>query len=239
VAARYPELQPPHTFLQDRENDVLDRFYWQGQTFGSITESYGLTCKEVTKVRDDALRKLDSYYQRTQAQRVQEQVHRTLQPAARESDPPALKAPSPPSVVLGEDTRITALRRLGHPDKRREVAARYPELRPPHECLSEHENDLLELTFWQGRTFAEIAQLRNLSRTEVGTGVRGALERLNAHLCRDVHDDEDHLDEVLLALNECGSVRKAAKKLGVGRDVLKAFIARVSIETRTVFEVEG
>lgn len=31
VAAHYPELQPPHTFLQNRENDVLDRFYWQGR----------------------------------------------------------------------------------------------------------------------------------------------------------------------------------------------------------------
>lgn len=217
---------------------MLDRFYWQGHTFGSIAQAHGLTHKDVTEVRDDALRKLDLHYKRTQAQQLQEQAHRTPQQEAGENNPSALKAPSPPSIVLGEDTRITALRRLGHPDKRREVAGRYPELRPPHGCLNERENDLLELTFWQGRTFAEIASLEGLPRKKVGGGVRAALERLNAHLCRDPHHDEDHLDEVLLALNECGSVRKAARKLGVSRDVLKAFVTRASIKTRFVFEVE-
>lgn len=232
VAARYPELRPPHTFLQDRENDVLERFYWKGQTFDSIAEPYRLTRNEVTKLRDEGLRKLNFHYRRTRAQAAKSSAEELK---AAQSDVPVQATPS----VLGEDARITALRRLGHPDNRREVAGRYPELRPPHECLSQTENDLLELALWQGRPYAEIASRKGLTRREVGTGVRGALERLNRHLCCDTNDDEDHLDTVLLALNEYGSARRAAKKLRVSKDVLRAFIERAGIKSRIVFEVEA
>ena len=231
VAARYPELRPPHTFLQDRENNVLERFYWQGHDFDSIAEPYGLTRHEVTKIRNDALLKLNYHYRRTQAQAKEVQVE---EPEATRTDVPIQAPPS----VLGEDARITALRRRGQPDKRREVAGRYPELRPPHECLSQSENDLLELALWQGLTVAEIASRKGLSRKEVGTGIRGALERLNQHLRVD-NDDDDHLDRVLLALNECGSLRRAAKKLKVPKAVLRTYIERAGIKTRVVFEVEA
>ncbi len=141
-------------------------------------------------------------------------------------------------VVLGEDTRITTLRRMGQAQTRREVATRHPELRPPHSCLSDDENELLELVFWQARTFGGVANLKNTTRKQVSTGVQQALERLNRHLCRASHQDDDHLDEVLLALNACGSVRRAAKNLKVGKDVLKAFMEREGIKTRFVFEVD-
>ncbi len=96
----------------------------------------------------------------------------------------------------------------------------------------------LELALWQGRPYAEIASRKGLTGREVSNGVRGALERLNRHLCRDSNDDEDHLDRVLLALNECRSVGRAAKKLEVSKDVLQAFIERAGIKSRIVFEVE-
>ena len=224
VAARYHELRPPHTLLQPRENDVLERFYWQGQPFDTIAEHHGLTRQQTSKVRDDALKKLEVHYPHAQAQ------DRTAPAEAKEVAPQA--------VVLGEDARITAFRRAGPTEKRREVAGRYPELRPPHKCLSETENDLLELVFWQGQTFAEVAALRGLPRKEIGTRVRRALEQLNRHLYGDAQQDEDRLGEVLLALNECGSVKRAAKKLEVGKDVLKAFVAREGISARTVFEVD-
>lgn len=230
VAARYPELRPPNAFLQFRENDVLERFYWQGQPFDTIAEHHGLTRQQVSKIRDDALKKLELHHRRAQAQ------DRTP-PLKVGEDVPTVNELAQ-AVVLGEDARITALRRLGHSDNRRKTAGRYPELRPPHKCLSETENDLLELVFWQGQTFAEVATLRGLPRKEIGTRVRRALEQLNRHLCSDSHQDEDRLDEVLMALNECGSVRRAAKKLRVGKDVLKAFVAREGISARTVFEVD-
>ena len=230
AARRFPELRPPHGFLSDLENSVLERYYWQGQTYQKVAENCGLTRNMVREVRNIALRKLHHAYRRTQAQKANHDV--------KEPDTAQADVSIQTTSVLGEDPRITTLRRLGHPDKRREVARRYPELRPPHDCLREEENDLLELALWQGKTFAEIASLRGHTRKEVGTGVRGALGRLNAHLCRDVHGDEDQLDRVLLALNECGSVKRAAKKLEVGRDVLKTFIARAGIQTRIVFEVE-
>ena len=219
AAARYPELRPPHTFLLDRENNVLERFYWQGHAFDSIAEHHGLTRQQAGKVRDDAMKKLEVHRPNAQAQ------GRTPSPEAGEAVSPVEEV-APQAVVLGEDARITAFRRLGHPENRRKTAARHPELRPPYACLSETENDLLELVFWQGRTFAEVASLRGLPRKEIGTRVRRALEQFNRQLCRDAHQDEDRLDEVLLALNECGSVRRAAKKLEVGRDVLKAFLVR-------------
>ena len=236
VAARYPELRPPHAFLQPRENDVLERFYWQGQPFDTIAEHHGLTRKQTTRVRDDALHKLDRHYRRA---RALEQERRALPQVAQEEQVPrANDQPPSPLMVLGEDARITAFLRAGPAEKRRTVAQHHPELRPPQPCLSRDENELLELVFWQGRTFSEIASLKGLPRKEIGTRVRRALEQLNRHLCSTSHQGEDRLDEVLLALNECGSVRRAAKKLRVSKDVLKAFVNRNRISARTVFEVD-
>jgi len=236
VAARHPELRPPHAFLQPRENDVLERFYWQGQTFDIIAEHHGLTRKQATKVREHALRKLDRHYRRAH---TQEQERRTLPRVAQEEQVPrANDQTSSPLVVLGEDARITALLRAGPAEKRRAVAQHHPELRPPQPCLSGDENDLLELAFWQARTYREIAECKNLARKDVGTRIRMALRKLSQHLYGESHQDEDRLGEVLLALNECGSVRQAAKKLKLPKDVLKAFMEREGIKARFVFEVE-
>jgi len=213
---------------------VLERFYWQGQTFDIIAEHHSLTRKQATKVRDDALQKLDIHYRRTRAQE-----HRALpQVAQEERVPRANDQTSSPLVVLGEDARITALLRAGPAEKRRAVAQHHPELRPPQPCLSGDENDLLELAFWQAQTYREIAECKNLARKDVGTRIRKALKKLNQHLYGESHQDEDRLGEVLSALNECGSVRQAAKKLKVPKDVLKAFMEREGIKARFVFEVE-
>lgn len=234
VAARHPELRPPHAFLQPRGNDVLERFYWQGQTFDIIAEHHGLTRKQATKVRDDALQKLDLHYRRTRAQE-----RRALPRVAQEERVPrAGDQTSSPLVVLGEDARITAFLRAGPAEKRRAVAQHHPELRPPQPCLSGDENDLLELAFWQARSYREIAELKNIARKDVGTRIRKALKKLDRHLHGESHEEEDRLGEVLLGLNECGSVRQAAKKLHVPKDVLKAFMEREGIKTRFVFEVE-
>lgn len=181
------------------------------------------------EVRNTALRKLHCEYRRSQEQKAERDVR---EPGATHTDVTVQAT----LLVLGQDARITALRRLGPPDNRRKIAGRYPELRPPHDALTEDDNDLLELALWQRRPYAEIASRKGLTCREVSTGVRGALERLNRHLRRDSNDDEDHLDTVLLALNEYGSVRRAAKKLRVSKDVLQAFIERVGIKSRIVFE---
>lgn len=234
VAARHPELRPPHAFLQPRENDVLERFYWQGQTYGNIAEHHGLTRKQTTKVRDDALQKLDLHYRRTRAQE-----RRALPRVAQEERVPrANDRPSSPLVVLGEDARIAAFLRAGPAEKRRAVAQHHPELRPPQPCLSRDENDLLELAFWQARTYREIAECENIARKDVGTRLRKALKKLDQHLHGESHEEEDRLGKVLLALNECGSVKQAARKLKVPKDVLKAYMEREGIKTRFVFEVE-
>ena len=234
VAARHPELRPPHAFLQPRENDVLGRFYWQGQTFDTIAEHHGLDRKQTGKVRDDALQKLDWHYRCTRAQ----ELHARQQEKREDGVLRTNNQPPSPLVVLGEDARITAFLRAGPAEKRRAVAQRHPELRPPQPCLSGDENDLLELAFWQARTYREIAELKNIARKDVGTRLRKALRKLDQHLQGESHEDEDRLGEVLLALNECGSVRQAAKKLKVPKDVLKAFMEREGIKTRFVFEVE-
>ena len=234
VATRHPELRPPHAFLQPRENDMLERFYWQGQTFDAIAGHHGLTRKQAAKVRDDALQKLAIHYRRTQAQE-----RRALpQVAQEERVPRAGDQTSSPLVVLGEDARITALLRAGPAEKRRAVAQHHPELRPPQPCLSGDENDLLELAFWQARTYREIAELKNLARKDVGTCIRKALKKLDQHLHGEPHEDEDRVEEVLLALNECGSVRRAAKKLKLPKEVLRAFMECEGVKTRVVFEVE-
>ncbi len=232
VARRFPGLRPPYSFLNDQENTILEQYYWQGHTYLQVAQHCGLTQNKVRAVRNTALRKLHREYRRTQAQKAERDIR---EPEATHTD---VTVQAPP-LVLGQDARITALRRLGPPDNRRKTAGRYPELRPPHDALNRDDNDLLELALWQGRPYAEIASRKGLTSREVGTGVRGALERLNRHLCRDANDDEDHLDTVLLALNERRSVGRAAKKLRVSKDVLQAFIERAGIKSRIVFEVEA
>jgi DNA-directed RNA polymerase specialized sigma24 family protein len=242
AALKHPELRPPHDALTYHENTILELAYWQGLTYREVGERLGFSSNRALQICNKALRRLT--YHLLKGARPGTATHESRNPPC---DPHLDKlgedmlitdALSPQAVVLGEDIRITALRRLGQAEKRREVAQRYPELRPPHACLSKDENDLLELSLWQARTFGEITSLSGLSRKQVATGVRQALEKLNQHLCRESHQDEDHLDAVLLALNECGSVRRAAKKLKVGKDVLKTFMERVGIRTRTVFEVD-
>ena len=236
VARRHPELRPPHPCLQEQENGVLERFYWQGQTFDEIARHYHLTRKQAREVRDHALQKLDMHYRRT---RVQEQARRALPQETQEDRVSRANDPtSSPLVVLGEDARITAFLRAGPAEKRWSVAQHHPELRPPQLCLSRDENDLLELAFWQARTYREIAELNNLARRDVGTRIRKALKKLDQHLHGEPHEDEDRLGEVLLALNECGSVRQAAKRLELPKDVVRAFMEREDIKARFVFEVE-
>ncbi len=202
------------------ENTILELAYWQGLTYREVGERLGFSSNRALQICNKALRKLT--YLLLKGGHFGTATHESRNPPfdlhldKLSEDMPTTDELSPQAVVLGEDTRVTALRRMGQAEKRREVAHRYPELLPPHACLSKDENDLLELSFWQARTYGEIASLKSLSRRQVGTGVRHALEKLNQHLCRESHQDEDHLDEVLLALNECGSVRRAAKKLEVG-----------------------
>lgn len=215
AASRHPELRPPHALLSHRENQALELAFWQGLVYKEVGERLGISTARATQLSNRALRKLDAHLSSNGEPR-----HKSTLPGAKVDDP-----------------RITALRTAGPVTARREVAQRYPELRPPHRCLSELQNDLLELSFWQARTYGEIASLKSLSRRQVSTGVRHALETLNRHLCSDPHQDEDHLEAVLLALNACGSVRRAAKKLEVGEEVLKAFMDREGIRARTVFEV--
>lgn len=75
-----------------------------------------------------------------------------------------------------EDPRITALRTAGLATARREVAACHPELRPPHSGLSELQNDLLELAYWQGLTYKDVGNRKDLSVRRVGTSIRQALK---------------------------------------------------------------
>lgn len=184
-----------------------------------------------------ALRKLERHYRGKKA--VETKQAAAPEPVASEA--PAGKETSPLPVALGEDARITALRRAGPAERRRTVAERYNELRPPQPYLDSEENELLELTYWQGRTCGEIARLKGLAKREVGTRVHQVLGNLDRHLCgasQHDHQDEDRLEEVLLALNACGSVRRAARALKMSKEALQAFMERMSIEARTVFEVE-
>lgn len=234
VAARYPELRPPHAFLTNRENVVLEWTYWQGRSDEDPATPFFLTQKELRAVRNRAFRKLNDHYQHPRSR----QAPRHAPPHQPEADgqPAGKERPSP--IASGKDARIAALLHAGPAEKRREVAERYPELRPPQPCLSGDENELLELAFWQARTYREIAKLKNLAPKDVGTRIRKALEQLDQHLHGEAHEDEDRLEEVLLALNECGSVRRAAKKLELPKSVVKAFIEREGIRARSVFEVE-
>lgn len=230
VAGLYPELRPPHALLQAQENLVLELYYWQGLSHKQIVAQSGMTRNQVREVRHRALRKLNAHHQRTRA--------RADGSARASTTVAATPTPSPPLVMLA-DPRITALRTAGLATARREVAACYPELRPPHSCLSELQNDLLELAYWQGLTYKELGNRNDLSGRRVGTSVRQALKQLDRHLHRASHQDEDSLGEVLLALNTYGSVKRAAEKLGLSADVLRAFMERAGIKARTVFEVEG
>ena len=229
VAGLYPELRPPHALLQARENMLLELYYWQGLSHKQIVAQSGMTKNQVREVRHRALRKLSFYYQRTQA--------RAGSSAQADATVAATPTPSPPLVML-EDPRITALRTAGLATTRREVAACHPELRPPHSSLSDLQNDLLELAYWQGLTYQELAERKDLSGRKISTSIRQALKQLDRHLHRASHQDEDSLGEVLLALNTCGSVKHAAEKLGLSADVLRAFMERAGIKARTVFEVE-
>ncbi len=56
------------------------------------------------------------------------------------------------------DPRFRALSRAGSPDERQRIAARIPELRPPHRCLTDRENLVLEWTYWDGLSDADIKQ---------------------------------------------------------------------------------
>jgi len=235
VAERFPQVRPPHPFLLEQENGVLERYYWHGETFSAIGTQLGLTQKEARKLRDEGLRKLERHHRREK----EKEKRASAQPVKNRDRPPGEVGASPPSIVLGQDMRVRALLqtvRAASVKDRRAVAHRYRDLRPPHACLSEAQNELLEGAFWQARPFEEIAQRTRLSRSELSASLCGVLETLNSHLCGD--QNEDHLSEVLLALNECGSVRRAARKLGAPRDVLKAFMKRQGIKMRTVYEVE-
>lgn len=158
-------------------------------------------------------------------------------PTSQQQQP--IPTPAPASSAHSSDAAIlTDLKLASSAKQRKEAAIKRPELRPPHDALNHRENAILELAFWQARTYREIAELKNLARREVGTRIRKALKKLDQHLHGELHEDEDRLEEVLLALNECSSVRRAAKKLKLPKDVLKAFMEREGVKTRVVFEVD-
>ncbi len=115
VAGLYPELRPPHPFLQEQENTVLELYYWQGLPYEQVVAQCGITKNQVRKVRHRALRKLNFHYQRTQVQADSS--------AQADTSVAAKRTPPPPPVML-EDPRITALRTAGLATVRREVAVR-------------------------------------------------------------------------------------------------------------------
>ena len=229
AASRHPELRPPHAILNSRENQALELAFWRGLFYKDVGKQLGVSTARATQLSNRALRKLDFHYRPTQGQEGS-----PSQTGTKVAPPPT---PSPLPVIL-EDPRITALRTAGPAPARQEVAGRYPELRPPHTYLSDLQNELLELAYWQGLRFKELEDLKDLSGRRVSTSIRQALKQLDRHLHRESHQDEDSLDAVLLALNACGSVKHAATKLGLNTDVLNAFMQRAGIKARTVFEVD-
>lgn len=164
AALKHPELRPPHDALTYHENTILELAYWQGLTYREVGERLGFSSNRALQICNKVLRKLT--YQLLKGARPGTATHESRNPPGdphldkRSEDMLTTDELSPQAVVLGEDTHITALRRMGQVEKRREVARRYPELRPPHACLSKVENDLLELSLWQARTFGEIASLK-------------------------------------------------------------------------------
>ncbi len=69
-------------------------------------------------------------------------------------------APPPTSLSVFPnpqvDPRFRALSLAGSPNERQRLAARLPELRPPHRCLTGRENLVLEWSYWNGLSDADI-----------------------------------------------------------------------------------
>lgn len=66
VAASYPELRPPHMFLDADENKVLEGLYWQGMSYKEAARELGwVSTAQVKRIEASALERL-AYYLRHQ-----------------------------------------------------------------------------------------------------------------------------------------------------------------------------
>ncbi len=62
AATSYPELRPPHVFLNRNENRVLEFLYWQGKTYENTGKYLGwLSGIHIKGIEEGALEKLDYY----------------------------------------------------------------------------------------------------------------------------------------------------------------------------------
>ncbi len=93
-----------------------------------------------------------------------------------------------PSVASPErepedDPRVAALEEAALPAARQRAATSYPELRPPHVFLNRNENTVLEILYWQGKTYEDTGRdLGWLSGIHIKGIEKGALERLGYYL---------------------------------------------------------
>ena len=155
AAMKHPELRPPHDALNDRENTILVLAFWQGLTYKEVGERFTLSAGRASQVANNALLKL-TYH-----------LHR---------------GGSLGKATPGFPERLDELRRAHPIGKRLAVAARHPELRPPHTFLQPRENDVLERFYWQGQTFDTIARRHDLTRKQATKVRDDALRKLAATL---------------------------------------------------------
>lgn len=75
AALRHPELRPPHSVLRTRENEILERVYWQGLTCKEVGRQLGITGSRVGQLAQRALRKLEYHLSRGGAPGIVEDEH--------------------------------------------------------------------------------------------------------------------------------------------------------------------
>lgn len=166
IAARIPELRPPHRCLTDRENLVLEWTYWDGLRDVEIKQKLGGAFLPHV-VRNEALRKLAKHVA-AKRQPVQE-------------TPRQLPEPYTPRKL---DPRIAALQLASTAKQRQEAAKKHPTLRPPHDALSSTQNLVLELAFRQGLTYKEVGKQLGISSSRASQISHIAVRKLNYRLAR-------------------------------------------------------
>ncbi len=205
TAKRHPELKTLLDVLSEREAQVIHALYWDDQTHAHVGERLNVSHGRIRQIANLALRKLRYHdsrklgWRKDQARRddmisVLRQCS-TLIMAARalELSPKELLAclrrlEIAPSVASpyrepGDDPRVEALREATLPAARQRVATSYPELRPPHIFLDLEENKVLEVLYWQGKTYKDAGRdLSWLTGTHINKIEATALEKLGYYL---------------------------------------------------------
>ena len=205
LARAIPELNVPHPYLSELENQMLTLVYLEGGAYTAVGRQQQLNPALAKQIARTALYYVAFY--KAYPERADERIPKCFDPD------------------------FAQFIRANGVEEKRLTAKRHPKLKALLDVLSKREARVLHELYWEDRTLAEIGKRLDLTREAVRQIANKAVRKLNyADRCKlQRRDDEANREHLISALQRHPTLSEAARALELSPEEVLARLKRLEL----------